>query len=68
LWWPELFEGLDGRQRWAIVQAFAGNWHEGWAPNREDVASLTGLLRGDITDDEYARRSLEKARRRPGRV
>lgn len=38
--WPAVFEGLDDQQRRNVVEALAANWHEGWAPNREDVARL----------------------------
>lgn len=36
--WPELFVQLDETQRRAVVQSLASAWHEGWTPNREDVA------------------------------
>ncbi|HUZ41594.1 MAG TPA: hypothetical protein VMU68_09425 [Acidimicrobiales bacterium] len=63
LWWPDLFEGLSPRDRRSIVQAFAGNWHEGWVPNREDVKDLTDLARGAFTKADCGRRSLEKAKK-----
>lgn len=66
VWWPELFEGLDPEQRRGIVNGWAGCWHEGWIPNREDVADLNELVRGEITDEEYERRALAKATRRSG--
>lgn len=58
--WPELFDGLDEQQRDAIRQAFAANWHEGWTPNREDVADLAAQTRGDIDLEEYMRRARER--------
>lgn len=61
--WPELFDGLDETQRNAIRQTFAANWHEGWTPNREDVADLTAQTRGEITLDEYFRRADARAGR-----
>ena len=65
VWWPELFEGFDREQRRAIVDSFVGVWHEGWVPNREDVADLCDEVRGVITKEEYLRRALAKATRRP---
>ena len=59
--WPELFDGLDDVQRDAIRQAFAANWHEGWTPNREDVADLAAHTRGDIDLEEYMKRARERA-------
>lgn len=64
MWWPELFGGLDREQRRAIVNAFAASWHEGWVPNREDVADLCDEARGVITQEEYLRQALAKATRR----
>lgn len=61
--WPELFTGLTDEQRRAVMNALAGSWHEGWKPNREDVADLTDYARGAITMDEYKARSFEKAKR-----
>lgn len=58
--WPELFEGFDERERNAIRQAFAANWHEGWEPNRADVADLTEHARGRLTDEEYLQRSRDR--------
>lgn len=55
--WPELFDGVDDLQRDAIRQAFAANWHEGWKPNREDVADLVAQARGEIDLEEYMRRA-----------
>lgn len=61
--WPELFEVLTDRQRDTVVRSLAAGWHEGWVPNREDVADLADFARGAIDMDEYRRRSLEKAER-----
>lgn len=61
--WPELFAPLDAEQRRAVVRALAGSWHEGWEPNREDVADLADYARGVITFDEYQERSAVKAKR-----
>lgn len=61
--WPELFIELDDVQRRAVVQSLAAAWHEGWTPNREDVADLVAEARGVITFEEYQRRSIAKAER-----
>lgn len=55
--WPELFAGLDDRAREIVVDSFASSWHEGWVPNRDDVANLTDLVRGTIDEAEYDRRA-----------
>ena len=60
--WPELFDGLDETQRDAIRQSFAANWHEGWQPNRDDVADLAAQTRGEIDAEEYMRRARARAR------
>ncbi len=61
--WPELFVQLDETQRHAVVQSLASAWHEGWVPNREDVADLIDEARGVISFEEYQRRSEAKAER-----
>ena len=61
--WPELFTGLNHSQRHAIIQALASAWHEGWIPNREDVANLTDKVRGSIDQKEYSRRVAVAARK-----
>ena len=61
LWWPELFAGMDSETRNSIVQAFAGSWHEGWEPNRDDVENLANFVRGDYDHEEYLRRAMTKA-------
>lgn len=61
--WPELFAPLDDAQRRAVVQSLASAWHEGWVPNREDVADLADEARGAITFEEYQRRTIAKAER-----
>ncbi len=64
--WPELFEQLDETKRRAVVQSLAAAWHEGWIPNREDVADLTDYTRGALTFQEYQARSVDKAARIAG--
>lgn len=36
-----------------MLQALVANWHEGWTPDREDLANLTDLAHGAIDDAEY---------------
>lgn len=55
--WPELFDGLTETQRWSVAQSLAAAWHEGWEPNRADVANLTEYAGGRIDHAEYIRRS-----------
>lgn len=62
--WPEPFEPLSAQQRRAIVQAFAGSWHEGWEPNYEDVKNLVDEATGAIDAGEYERRVIELAEAR----
>lgn len=61
--WPELFAVLTTDQRRNVLQSLATSWHEGWTPNREDVADLVGLTTGEIDREEYHRRSRAKAQR-----
>ena len=58
--WPELFAQLTAADREAVVNALASSWHEGWAPNREDVENLTDYARGVIDKAEYDRRAGER--------
>jgi len=58
LWWPELFEGLDGKTRQSIVQSLASSWHEGWEVHREDVENFTDYIRGEYDREEYLRRAV----------
>lgn len=66
--WPELFDGLTESQRWSVVQSLAAAWHEGWEPNRADVANLTDYAAGRIDHTEYTRRSHAAAERLRGSV
>lgn len=62
--WPELFAHLSETQRNAVVESFAAAWHEGWIPNREDVANLADQVSGAIDREEYLRRVDSAAERR----
>lgn len=66
--WPELFAPLDDAQRTAVLRSLAAGWHEGWEPNREDVADLADYARGVMTFEEYQKRSAAKAARIAGAV
>ncbi|MGV2852840.1 hypothetical protein ACNPON_02560 [Glutamicibacter sp. AGC13] len=55
--WPELFAGLEPRQRNAVLQSLASSWHEGWMPNRPDVENLVNFVTGVIDRVEYLRRA-----------
>ena len=63
---PELFDQLDADQRRAVVRSLAAGWHEGWEPNREDVADLIDYTRGALTFEDYQARSADKAARIAG--
>lgn len=54
--WPELFEGLDNKQRRAVIQSLAAGWHEGHFPTREVVKNLTSFVRGEINFVQYSDR------------
>ena len=47
----------------AIQNACVASWHEGWEPNRADVADLVADARGEIDLDELLRRARERAAR-----
>ncbi|HAL30789.1 MAG TPA: hypothetical protein DCP20_08770 [Coriobacteriia bacterium] len=55
--YPDLFVGMDGETIESYLEIFASNWHEGWKPNREDVADLIAWDKGEIDDAEYDRRT-----------
>lgn len=62
--WPELFAELDPGRRRAVVQSLASAWHEGWQPDRDDVANLIEETTGAIDGAEYLRRVDAAAERR----
>jgi hypothetical protein len=57
--WPELFAPLSETERRAIVNTLASGWHEGWTPNRADVADLIDVTRGVIDEAEYRTRTAD---------
>lgn len=62
--WPELFTDMSDVDRNAIRQSFAASWHDGWQPDREDVADLAAQTRGTITAEEYRQRIRNRAQSR----
>lgn len=62
--WPELFTDMSDIDRNAIRQSFAASWHDGWEPDREDVADLAAQTRGTITAEEYRQRMRNRAQPR----
>jgi len=56
--WPELFDGMDARQRRDVLRAF----EDGCEPSYEDVKDLCELAVGAIDETEYGDRSLAVAR------
>lgn len=60
--WPDLFEGMDEGERNSFRQTFASNWHEGWEPNRADVADLVAHVQGRLSDEEYLQRGVDRVR------
>ena len=62
--WPELFTDMSDIDRNAIRQSFAASWHDGWQPDREDVADLAAQTRGKITAEEYRQRIRNRAQPR----
>lgn len=43
--WPELFEGLDDRDRNALRQTCASHWLDGWVPTYGEISDLVGYVR-----------------------
>lgn len=66
--WPDLFDRLSDSQREMAMESFVAMWHEGWQPNREDVADLTDYARGAVSADEFTALSAAKAARLAGHV
>lgn len=58
---PDLFEHLTPDEARVIVQTWACQWHEGWVPNRADVADSIQVDRGLMTIDDAARRAAERS-------
>ena len=53
--WPDLFDRLDPAQRRSVIQTLASSW-------LEEVENLVDEACGAISEEEYLRRALEKAR------
>lgn len=51
--YPDLFADLTADQAHRVEKSFAADWHEGWQPNREDVARFSGYIKGEISEREY---------------
>ena len=62
--WPDLFTDMSDVDRNAIRQSFAASWHDGWEPDREDVADLAAQTLGTITAEEYRHRVRNRAQPR----
>ena len=60
--WPDLFDRLDPAQRRSVIQTLASSWLEGRRPDRQEVENLVDEACGAISEEEYLRRALEKAR------
>ncbi|MDV7136702.1 antitoxin VbhA family protein [Williamsia muralis] len=58
--YPDLFAGLTDQQKWNVHNNIASHVMEGWEPDRDDIADLTALTRGDIDGEEYVRRGQER--------
>lgn len=63
--YPDLFAGLTVQQKWNVHNNIANHVQEGWKPDRDNIADLTALERGDIDGDEYVRRGLARLGVRP---
>jgi hypothetical protein len=61
---PDLFTDLTPGEQHMICQSWAIQWHEGWEPNREDVADSIQVHQGSMTREEFSRRAGERARNR----
>lgn len=62
--WPELWERLpDDRARRSLSDALVNGRLEGMEPTREGVELLVAQACGELSDEEFAARVLELARR-----
>lgn len=66
--YPDLFEGLSQEQIQDINISWAYEWHEGWEPNREDVAESILVDTGKISGEEYLEMLRSQAREAAGTV
>lgn len=66
--YPDLFEGLSQEQIRDINISWAYEWHEGWEPNREDVAESILVDTGKISSEEYLEMLRKEAHEAAGAV
>ena len=67
--YPDLFEGLDQEYVDQVTNIWAMQWHEGWVPNRGDLADFLAVDAGTMTRLEAGQRAIERGRaRRSGRL
>lgn len=59
---PNELAGLRSEQVYALEQALANAWHEGWQPNAADVALLASSLREGVDAPTFMRRVVEAVR------
>lgn len=58
--YPDLFVGLTEAQVHSINNALAASWHEGWTPNREDVADLIDMSRANLSGQGVVERAIAR--------
>lgn len=60
--YPDLFDPLDNATRRAVTQTLTSHQlDESPPPNHQSIADLIAYLTGEITEDEYDRRSAQWA-------
>jgi len=64
---PDLFEGLDPEFTETLTNIWAMQWHEGWTPDREDLADFIAVHNGVMTREEASLRAGERVRLRTSR-
>jgi len=60
--YPDLFADLTPEQQRIEVEGWACQWHEGWQPNREDVADSIAVTTGMMSREEFSRRAGDRAK------
>lgn len=66
--YPDLFEGITAKQIDDFNESWAAEWHEGWQPNRKDVAESLLVYTGKISGEEYLEMLRKEAREAAGAV